>query len=161
MVLDWPGSFYRYRDPAQSQVAERFDLALYPSGPSGARWVYAGGHTFAIPNSVRDEEGARALLKFLVSADAQWYEAERGALPVLKSVQGRQRAASEAGSMESHRQSLLEQTVDTHMLLPPRFERYPAVEEALWTALQKGITLEWTVEDALHRAAAEMERILS
>ncbi len=161
MIVDWPGSFYRYRDAAQSKVADRFGLALYPVGPSGARWIYAGGHTFAIPNSVRDEEGALALLKFLVSADAQWHEAQRGALPVLKSVQARLKAESEAATMEGCRQEMLQQTVNTYILLPPRFGRYPAVEEALWKSLQKGITLEWTVDDALHHAAAEMERIVS
>jgi multiple sugar transport system substrate-binding protein len=142
-------------------VAERFDLALYPKGPAGERWVYAGGHTFAVPTSVRDEEGARALLKFLTSADAQWHEAQHGALPVLKSVQGRLRAETDANSLEGHRLALLDATVNSHMLLPPRFALYPAVEEALWTSLQRGITGEWSVDDALHYAAAEMEKILT
>ncbi|MBZ5545499.1 MAG: extracellular solute-binding protein [Acidobacteriia bacterium] len=160
MVADWPGGFYRYSDPAHSQVTGRFGLALYPTGPAGERWVYSGGHCFAVPSSVRDEEGARALLKFLTSADAQWHEAQHGVLPVLKSVQNRLRAETDANSLEGRRLALLEQTVGSHMLLPPRFPLYPAVEEALWTSLQKGATGEWSVDDALHNAAAEMERIL-
>jgi multiple sugar transport system substrate-binding protein len=160
MVADWPGGFYRYQDPAQSKVAGGFGLALYPTGPAGERWVYSGGHCFAAPTSVRDEEGARALLKFLTSADAQWHEAQHGALPVLKSVQNRLRAETDTAALEGHRLALLEQTVSSHMLLPPRFPLYPSVEEALWTSLQKGITGEWNVDDALHHAAAEMERIL-
>ena len=160
MVADWPGGFYRYGDAAQSQVAGRFGLALYPTGPNGQRWVYSGGHCFAAPTSVQDEEGTRALLKFLTSADAQWYEAQHGALPVLRSVQNRLRAETDANSLQGRRLALLEQTVGSHMLLPPRFPLYPAVEEALWTSLQKGITGEWSVDDALHHAAAEMERIL-
>lgn len=160
LVADWPGGFYRYSDPVQSRVAGRFGLALYPTGPAGERWVYAGGHCFAVPTSVQDEEGARALLKFLTSADAQWHEAQHGALPVLKSVQNRLRAETDANSLEGRRLALLEQTVSSHMLLPPRFPLYPAVEEALWTSLQKGITGEWSVDDSLHHAAAEMERIL-
>ena len=161
MVTDWPGGFHRYVDPAQSRVVGRFGLALYPTGPSGERWIYAGGHVFAVPTSGRDEEGARALLKFLTSAEAQWHEAQHGALPVLKSVQSRLRAETDANSLEGHRLALLETTVNSHMLLPPRFPLYPAVEEALWTSLQKGITGEWSVDDALHRAAAEMEKILT
>lgn len=161
MITDWPGGFYRYMDPAQSHVAGKVQFALYPAGPAGERWVYSGGHTFGIPTSVRDEEGARALLKFLTSADAQWHEAQRGALPVLKSVQQRMKAETDAASLEGQRLALLEQTVLSHMLLPPRFPRYPAVEDALWTSLQKGITGEWTVDDALHRAASEMEKIVS
>jgi multiple sugar transport system substrate-binding protein len=161
MVTDWPGGFHRYVDPAQSRVVGRFGLTLYPTGPSGERWVYAGGHVFAVPTSVRDEEGARALLKFLTSAEAQWHEAQHGALPVLKSVQSRLRAETDANSLEGHRLALLETSVNSHMLLPPRFPLYPAVEEALWTSLQKGITGEWSVDGALHHAAAEMEKILT
>lgn len=160
LVADWPGGFYRYCDSAHSLVAERFGVALYPTGPAQQRWVYAGGHTFALPASVRDEEGAKALLKFLTSADAQWHEAQHGALPVLKSVHNRLKAEVSAESMEGQRLALLEQTVNSHMLLPPRFPQYPAIEEALWTSLQKGITGEWTVDDALHHAATEMEIIL-
>jgi multiple sugar transport system substrate-binding protein len=160
MVADWPGGFYRYNDPGQSQVTGRFGLALYPVGPNGERWVYAGGHCFAVPTSVRDEEGARALLKFLTSADAQWHEAQHGALPVLKSVQNRLRAETAANSLEGRRLALLEQTVGSHMLVPPRFPLYPVVEEALWTSLQKGVTGEWSVDEALHHAAGEMEKIL-
>jgi len=161
MVTDWPGGFHRYVDPAQSRVVGRFGLALYPTGPSGERWIYAGGHVFAVPTSGRDEEGARALLKFLTSAEAQWHEAQHGALSVLKSVQSRLRAETDANSLEGHRLALLETTVNSHMLLPPRFPLYPAVEEALWTSLQKGITGEWSVDDALHHAAAEVEKILT
>ena len=161
MVADWPGGFYRYVDPHQSRVAGQLGLALYPDGPSGQRWVYSGGHTFAIPTSVRDEEGAKALLKFLTSADAQWYEAERGALPVLKSVQERTEAETDPNSDAGRRLVLLKQTVASHMLLPPRFPRYPAVEDVLWKSLQMAITGEWNVDDALHQAAAEMEKIVT
>lgn len=161
MVADWPGGFYRYSDAAHSRVVGEFQMALYPIGPAGQRWVYSGGHAFAVPNSVQDEEGAKALLKFLVSADAQWHEAQQGALPVLKSVQGRLKAETDANSLEGQRLALLEQTVKVHMLLPPRFALYPAVEEALWTSLQKGVTGEWSVDDALHYAASSMTHVLT
>lgn len=161
MVADWPGSFYVYRDARQSEVADRFSVALYPAGPAGVRSVYAGGHAFAVPKSVRDEEGARAFLKFLTSSDAQWHEAEHGSLPVLKSVQQRLRAETDSQTLGGRRLAMLEQTVKSHMLLPPRFALYPKVEEALWTSLQKGFTGEWSVDESLHHAAAEMEKILA
>jgi len=161
LVADWPGGFYRYRDPAQSRVVDAFGLALYPTGPAGQRWVYSGGHSFGIPTSVRDEEGAKALLKFLVSADAQWHEAQHGALPTLKIVHSRLKAQTDPATLEGQRLNLLEQTVNAHMLLPPRFPKYPAIEEALWTSLQKGVIGEWSVDDALHHAAVEMEKILA
>lgn len=161
MVGDWPGSFYRYRDSAQSRVAEKFELALYPAGPAGERWVYSGGHTFGVPTSVRDAEGAKALLKFFTSADAQWHEAQHGALPVLKSVANRLKAETDPASLEGRRLALLEQTVGSLMLLPPRFAKYPAVEAALWTSLQRAVSGEWSVDATLEHAAAEMEKALT
>ncbi len=161
MVADWPGSYHRYVASDQSKVAGRVEFALYPNGPAGCRWVYSGGHTFGIPTSVRDIDGAKALLKFLTSADSQWHEAQQGALPVLKSVQQRMEAETEPGSVAAKRLALLNQTVASHMLLPPRFPKYPAVEDVLWKSLQKGITGEWTVDDALDNAAGEMEKIVT
>ncbi len=101
------------------------------------------------------------MLKFLTSADAQWHEATHGSLPVLKSVQNRLHAETDPASLEGRRLARLEQTVNSHMLLPPRFALYPAVEEALWTSLQKGLTAEWSVDEALHNAAGQMEKILA
>lgn len=160
MVADWPGAYHLYRDPVRSVVGGRFELALYPTGPSGQRWVYSGGHAFAIPTSVKDEEGAIALLRFFTSAEAQWHEAQQGAIPVLKSIQERLKAETDPASREGRRLSLLEQTVSAHMLLPPRFPKYPLVEEALWTSLAQGITGELSVDDALSQAAKEMDKIV-
>jgi multiple sugar transport system substrate-binding protein len=161
MVLDWPGAYFRYNDPAQSPVAGRIGLALCPQGPGGQRRAYSGGHAFAIPTSVGNEEGARALLKYLTSADAQWIEAQRGALPVLKSVQTRLREETDPNSQEGRRLALLEETVTVHALSPPRFAEFPAVEEVVWKSLQKGITGEWSVDDSLHHAARQTEEIMN
>jgi multiple sugar transport system substrate-binding protein len=160
MGTDRPGAFRRYQDPAHSRVAGRFDLALYPRGPAGARRVWAGEHAFAIPTSVHDEEGARALVKFLVSPDAQWLEAQQGALPVLKSVEARLKDETPADSVAGRRLALLEQAA-SDMLLPPRLAQYPEMEKAACACLLRGLTGEWSVDDALHRAAAEMEKILA
>jgi multiple sugar transport system substrate-binding protein len=63
-----------------SAVADRFGVALYPEGKAG-RFIYAGCHTFAIPNTVRDRPAALALLRFLTSRESQAYEARLGTLP--------------------------------------------------------------------------------
>ena len=72
---DWPGGFYTYADPAQSAIADRFDVALYPEGSAG-RYIYSSSHTFAIPETVRDRAAAVELLRFLISRDSQTYEAQ-------------------------------------------------------------------------------------
>ena len=159
MVTDWPGGFGTMRDPVASRVANKLALALYPVGPTGQRWVYAGGFTFAIPTSVRDTEGALALLRFLVSEEAQWEEAQHGAISVRLKVRERLRLAVAPGSLEADRLEMLETTVQNHMLIPPKFPQYPAVEDALWTALQSAITGQRSVRAALEVASNELRRI--
>ena len=159
MVTDWPGGFGTMRDPAASRVADKLALALYPVGPTGQRWVYAGGFTFAIPTSVRDMEGALALLRFLTSEEAQWEEAQHGAISVRLKVRERVRASVGPGSLEAGRLEMLETTVQNHMLIPPKFPQYPAVEDALWAALQSAIVGHRSVRAALEVAAQEVGRI--
>jgi ABC-type glycerol-3-phosphate transport system substrate-binding protein len=124
------------------------------------RRAWAGAHAFAIPQNVRDEEGVRALLKFLVSPDAQWLEAQQGALPALKSAQARLKEETPADSLAGRRLALLGQAA-SERLLPPLVPAYAGIEKAACPSLLKGLTGEWSVDDALHRAAAEMEKILA
>jgi len=150
MTTDWPSGYHRFKTaPA---VAERFEVALYPAGPSGERHVYSGSHTFALPRSVRNREGALALLRFLTSQESQYLEAGGGGIPARRSI--RERIASEAiaGSRDARRLELLGITVERHMLFPPKLREYPAVEDALWTALRAAIVGEIGVEDALAQA---------
>jgi multiple sugar transport system substrate-binding protein len=161
MVTDWPSGFGAMRDPRLSRVADKLDLALYPVGPTGQRWVYAGGFTFAIPTSVRNLSGARALLRFLSSDEAQWIEAQHGAVSVRLKVRQRIRESVVAGSLEAHRLGILEQTVQQHMLVPPKFAAYPAVEDALWVALSNAMVGKCTVMEGLEAAAREVRRIVS
>lgn len=67
MTTDWPGSFATYKDPTFSKVADKFAVAIYPVGPTGKRYVYAGGFSYAIPKSCKDRQGALALMRFLLS----------------------------------------------------------------------------------------------
>jgi multiple sugar transport system substrate-binding protein len=161
MSTDWPGSFATYKDPAISKVKDRFAVSIYPVGPSGNRWVYAGGFSYAIPKSCKDRRGALALMRFLLSDQMQYEEARRGAIPAKKASRKRIREESQPGSMEEQRLIMLEQTVNESLLIPPKFAEYPLVEDILWTSLQDGYTGKITVNEALSRAASRTEEILS
>lgn len=156
MIADWPATYAAH---AASGVGDRFDVALYPTGSAG-RHVYSGGFTWAIPGSATDPAASLALLLFLASAESQEREAARGALSPRRSVRRAMREAAPAGSREARRLALLEETVASSMLVPPRFAAYPAVEEALWPVLQRGITGEMSVEDALGEAARAMDAVV-
>lgn len=160
MCTDWPGSFATYRDPAISKVRDRFGVSIYPVGPSGRRWVYAGGFSYAIPTSCGDRDGALALMRFLLSDQMQYEEARRGAIPTKSVARARIRAEAQPGSMEERRLGMLEQTVNESLLIPPKLAEYPLVEDVLWTSLQDGFTGRTSVKEALLKAASTTERIL-
>ncbi|MCZ7648301.1 MAG: extracellular solute-binding protein [Planctomycetota bacterium] len=78
MTTDWPGSWHAYvHSPI---VGERFDVAIYPKGPSGRRRVYSGGHSFALTTGTRDVPAALALLRFLTGEESQTHEARLGSV---------------------------------------------------------------------------------
>ncbi len=152
LVLDWPAYYGLYRDPATSQVIGRYDIAPYPVGPAGLRRVYAGCHSFAIPTSVKDLEGALALLRFLTAPESQRLEAERGAIVPRQSVMQALRATLPPDSLEARRLALLDEIQRDQMLTFPKFAAYPAVEEAVAPLLQQAIRGECAVATALARA---------
>ena len=146
MSTDWPGGFYTYVDPEQSEVTDRFDVALYPEGRAG-RFIYSGSHTFAIPDTVRDRPAAAALLRFLTSRASQAFEARLGTLPARSDSLGDARAEAEVGSLAERRWALLEEAQEA-ALIPPKHPNYPAVEDAIWQGVREAL-LGKDLEEAL------------
>jgi multiple sugar transport system substrate-binding protein len=159
MVCDWPGSYHLYRDAAHCTVTDRVGLALLPAGPAGARSAYAGCHSFAVPRTARNRDGGVALLRYLTSFDAQLGEAREGSIPSRASALARVRAEASGNPVEARRWQLLAETERT-MIVPPRFAAYPKCEDAIWQAIQKAIVAEWSPEQAVARAAADVRRIV-
>jgi multiple sugar transport system substrate-binding protein len=160
MVTDWPGSHHLYVNEATSRVAAETGVALLPAGFSGRRAAYAGCHSFAIPSSVKNREGARALLRFLTSHDAQLGEARLGAVPVRASALSAIRDEARRDPAESRRWDLLAATMDG-LVIPPRFAAYPACEDALWRSLRTALTGERSPRDAVREAAARVAEIVA
>jgi multiple sugar transport system substrate-binding protein len=162
MSTDWPGGFYTYEDPDQSEVTDRFDVALYPEGRAG-RFVYSSSHTFAIPSTVRDRPAALELLRFLTSRESQAFEANLGTLPARGDALQEARSAAEPGSLAERRWDLLEQAEEV-ALIPPKHQNYPAVEDAIWQGIREALLGNKSVEEALEeteeaaRRAAEVAR---
>ena len=137
MSTDWPGGFYTYVDPEQSEVTDRFDVALYPEGRAG-RFIYSGSHTFAIPAAVRDRPAAVELLRFLTSRESQAFEARLGTLPARRDSLGDARGGAETGSLAERRWGLLEEAQKV-ALIPPKHREYPAVEDAIWRGIREAL----------------------
>ena len=139
LVADWPAYYGLLTDPQTSAVADAFGVALYPVGPAGKRAVYAGGHTFAIPTSVKDMEGALTLVRFLTSAESQYLEAQSGAIVPRQAVMARVRDEVSPGTIHAARLALLDETIQHYMLTFPQFAAYPQVEEVCAATLQAAI----------------------
>jgi multiple sugar transport system substrate-binding protein len=161
MVCDWPGSDYLYHDPATSRVAGRVGLALLPAGFTGRRAAYAGVHSFAIPRTARNREGAGRLLRYLTSTEAQLLEARRGALPVRASAFARIREEAAGDERQAHRLGLLARTAEEALIVPPKFAAYPECEDAIWRALQRAMTGFVSPAAAVGEAAAAIRAVVS
>ena len=159
MVCDWPGSHHLYTNRRECNVSDRIGLAPLPAGPAGGNQAYGGCHSFAIPVSVRNVEGAHALLRWLTSPDAQLDEARRGAIPCRKSALAAVREEAAADPAEAHRWTLLAEA-QASMIVPPRFAAYPECEDALWRSIQRAMIGDDTARDALRRASIAIRSIV-
>jgi multiple sugar transport system substrate-binding protein len=156
MSTDWPGGFYTYLDPGQSEVVDLFDVALYPEGPAG-RHVYSSSHTFAIPATVSDRPAAVELLRFLTSRESQAYEAGLGTLPARSDSLSDARSEAERGSLAERRWRLLERAQEA-ALVPPKHKNYPAVEDAIWEGIREALLGNKGVKKALEDTEAAARR---
>jgi multiple sugar transport system substrate-binding protein len=147
MSTDWPGGFYTYADPEESEIVGRYGVALYPKGRAG-RFIYSSSHSFAIPNTVRDRPAAVELLHFLTSRESQAFEARLGTLPARSDALRDARADAEPGSLAGRRWGLLEEAQEA-ALIPPKHPNYPAVEDAIWQGIREALLGNKSVEEAL------------
>jgi len=158
MVGDWPGFYGAHRDPAISAVADRFRIVPYPVGPSGKARAYGGGHTFALTQRGADNPDALALLRFLTAPQQQLMEARRGSIPVRQSVMAQ--IKSEASPDEKNRLDTLDRVITEQIIIPPKFARYPLVEDVLWTTLQSAIMGQIEIDQALEQMADRIRSIV-
>ncbi|MGE0438948.1 MAG: extracellular solute-binding protein [Gemmatimonadales bacterium] len=158
MTTDWPGSHYLYRDPRTSSVARQTGVALLPAGFTGRRAAYAGCHSFAVAKRARNRAGAVALLQFLTSPESQRGEAALGAIPARQSAVRAVRRSLRADRYESNRWKLLAETMQSALIIPPRFASYPDCEDAIWRSVQAALVGKLTPAAAVAAAARSVAR---
>jgi multiple sugar transport system substrate-binding protein len=158
MVGDWPGYYSFYRDEKLSAVHDRFGLSPYPVGPAGKSLTYGGGHTFALTKYGVKKPEALQLLLHLTAFAQQLGEARQGCVPVRRSVM--QKVKQESDATNAARLTMLEKVISGHILIPPKFGRYPEVEEVLWRTVQRAMLGELTVDDALGKMTDQISEII-
>jgi multiple sugar transport system substrate-binding protein len=158
MVGDWPAYYKAHLDPARSRVYDRFSVAEYPAGPSGVSRTYGGSHTFALTHRGADNPDAVELLRFLTAKESQSAEAARGSVPVRRSVM--QQVLDAASEDELKRWHILESVIETSVLIPPKLDCYPAIEDVLWRTVQKALVGELNQDDALTAIVSQIANIV-
>ncbi len=157
LTTDWPGGYHVYQN--SESIGDKFDVAIYPVGPSGKRRVYSGGHSFALTTGTKDVPAALSLLRFLTSHESQLHEARLGSVVPRREVMAQIRSEAEPGSREAKRIEILGRTMSECMAIPPKFSHYPTCEDALWASIRKALKGEFTVEEALEGAAAAVRAV--
>ncbi len=157
MVGDWPGYYADYC-ATDSPVRDRFNLALYPTGPAGVSRVYGGSHTFALTQRGAGSDDALALLRFLTAPEQQLLEAQQGSVPVRRSVM--QQVQQMATPVEKQRWETLAAAIE-RVVIPPKFGRYPLVEEVLWKTVQAAMTGALDIDEALHTMTVQIAEIVA
>jgi multiple sugar transport system substrate-binding protein len=98
------------------------------------------------------------LLRFLTAKKRQSGEAARGSVPVRRSVM--QQVLDSASEDELNRWHILESVIETSVLIPPKIDCYPAMEDVLWRTLQKAIVGELNQDDALTAIVSQIANIV-
>jgi len=160
IVGDFPGFYGLYQKRETCAVFDQFDIAVYPSGPAGIRKSYAGGHSFAIPKAARDPEGGLALAKYLTSPEVQWHEASMGGhTPVRKSIFEKIKLTQ--SGRDAKRMAVLEETITQYAMVPPKFAKYPMIEDILWSGVQEAMTGKYTAKETLLLMEKQVREVLA
>ena len=159
MAGDWPGYYSLYRDPSISRVHDRLGLSAYPVGPAGKSLAYGGGHMFALTRRGANKPEALTLLLHLTAFDQQLGEARNGCVPVRRSVMHKMQ--SEADPANRERLAMLEKVIAEHILIPPKFAKYPDVEEVLWRTVQRVMVNQLAVDEGLRLMREQIKHIVA
>ena len=153
LAAAWPGATAALRGAPAGR-----DLEPHPylAGPLGLR-SYAGCHSWAIPTTCGDLNGAVRVLEMLSSADAQAVEAASGAVCAHLAAFAAQNPGDE---VEARRLAITRATIADGMITYPPLVRFPEVEDAGWTALRAALRGELDGDAALASMQSAAETAL-
>jgi hypothetical protein len=98
------------------------------------------------------------LLLHLTAFEQQLFEARNGCVPVRLSVM--QQVQGEADPANRSRLAMLEKVITEHILVPPKFARYPDVEDVLWRTVQQVMVNHLAVDEGLRVMRDQIRQIV-
>jgi len=122
----WPGGYGAIRSSSRRLLPHR-----YPGGTS-----YAGCHSWAIPRTCGDVDGARALLERLAGVELAALDAAGGTVPANVDAFA---AVAPDDEIDERRLAITRETIATGMITYPPLERFPAIEDAGWQAINEAL----------------------
>jgi multiple sugar transport system substrate-binding protein len=149
----WPGGWGPIRD---SPLADRLAPHPYPSGPVRPA-SYSGCHSWAIPTTCADLDGALALLHRLVGPGAQAIDATGGSICAHSEALA---AVEPAGDVDRRRLAITRKMIDEAMITYPPLTRFPEIEDAGWAAIHAALRGEISAAAAAQRVQDVAEQVL-
>ncbi len=150
----WPGA---WGEISRSELADRLTPQLYPAGTE-RRVSYSGCHGWAIPRTASDVDGALALLHLLIGADAQALDASGGTICAHEAALA---AVVPVDDADRARLNITRQTIAEAMITYPALAKFPAIEDAGWTAIHDALEHDITPAEAAARIQAAAENVLT
>lgn len=149
----WPGAWGAIRS---SEIADVVEPHQYPAGPL-RRVSYAGCHSWAIPSTCGDIDGARELVQRLAAFEANALDASGG---TLCAHTGALAAVDPDGEMDRRRLEITRRTIDEAMITYPSLARFPEIEDAGWSAINAALRGEATPVQATNEIQSVAEQVL-
>lgn len=144
----WPGGYGAVRASGAPLTPHP-----YPGGIS-----YAGCHSWAIPTTCGDVDGARALVSRLIDAELQSLDATGGTVPANVAAFAGVRPADD---IDARRLAITRDTIATGMITYPPLVRFPEVEDAGWQAINAALRGELSPAEVPSRIQAAAESVLA
>ncbi len=132
MAAAWPGGWGAIRDSA---LADVLVPSAYPAGPV-RRVSYSGCHAWAVPTTCGDVVGAVELVERLLGAQAQSIDASGGSMCANTAALA---AVEPQGAIDGQRLAITRATIAEAMITYPSLARFPAIEDAAWSAIQQAL----------------------
>jgi ABC-type glycerol-3-phosphate transport system substrate-binding protein len=99
------------------------------------------------------------LLLHITAADQQLLEAGNGCVPVRRSVMAQMQSEAEPPNLA--RLAMLEDVIAKHILIPPKFAKYPDVEGVLWRSVQRVMVNQLGVDEGLRLMRKQIKEIVA
>ena len=155
MYLDSTIAAGEVNDPSKSQVVDKVGWAPHPKGTRASSQT--GGFGLAIPRNADNKEAAFLLMQWLTSKKGDKLIALKGGNPSRFSTHADPEVVAQFPHLEIFGEALKDADPDWRPIIPPWGE----INSVLGTTLNKAMTGEMTVKEALDQVAEQTKGIMA